>query len=684
MAGSKRRKSNRGANFRKTAQSCDNTPPILPANATSPPDDSLGGPAAPALPTENTPPDAPPDDLLGQITNCAIALSKLEPKLLSELMFQLCDELGGISQLKEIVMALRKNEAFVKIDINDPPPTASSFSLSDSSRLLRLLALEGMPSKPLDSLFMLSKEKAEFTRFSLVSNEEADFCIIYRCFKDKLKAFTNLNYREKKNSLTLPCQNTTLFRALNFLKDNKFYGTDAEFIRNSTPTSNATPSNAAPAPAPDTTIIHRLRVGNVVPDSNKLPLEIFFGEETDLKYLFRTTYPKDPVLKLFHGLRPYNFAELYDVVYCINFDRLGKDWKQKFNQFFKNVSNNIMVIKSPIMHWAALNQTTRINMKLTGKQYLTDALRKALLFLYAKREELPEKKRFVLDPNNREEILKAFNALSYLFLSNNATLQAELMMAICFKVSENGEYFETITGDSPRTLSALRWTFLKIVELNLQLHPETYTELEKNPPNFSEVNMANLIFYNSAILLKLHDGDLKTVVKRTLEFSSEGEVQLPVLLIGGKLLTTELFTETLRVATDTMVESLIDVLKILKIEPMKVLLKNDKKRFSATLSSEFASTGKGAKFFIKGEDGDVQAVWSIEKIGETIRRAIFDFDLQDLDEFLSFYQTFQEAKLVVRFMQNASRAGQFATATLGDGQHMVKIRAKVRAERASE
>ena len=168
MAGSKRRKSNRGANFRKTAQSCDNTPPILPANATSPPDDSLGGPAAPALPTENTPPDAPPDDLLGQITNCAIALSKL------------CSELGGISQLKEIVMALRVNEAFPKIEINDPPPTASSFSLSSSSRLLRLLALEGMVSKPLDSFFRLSKEKAvEFTRFSLVSNDEADFCIVY-------------------------------------------------------------------------------------------------------------------------------------------------------------------------------------------------------------------------------------------------------------------------------------------------------------------------------------------------------------------------------------------------------------------------------------------------------------------------------------------------------------------------
>ena len=224
MAGSKKNKSNRGAHLRKTGQSGDNTPPILPAKDTSPSDDSLGGPAAPALPTENTPPDAPsPADLLGQITNCAIALSKLKPEALIVEMSKLCSELGGISQLKEIVMALRVNEAFPKIEINDPPPTASSFSLSSSSRLLRLLALEGMVSKPLDSFFRLSKEKAEFTKLRLVSNDEADFCIIYRCIKNKLEAIKSHNKREKKNSLTLPCQNITLFRALNFLKDTNFF-----------------------------------------------------------------------------------------------------------------------------------------------------------------------------------------------------------------------------------------------------------------------------------------------------------------------------------------------------------------------------------------------------------------------------------------------------------------------------
>jgi len=322
MAGSKKNKSNRGAHLRKTGQSGDNTPPILPANDTSPPDDSLGGPAAPALPTENTPPDAPPADLLGQITNCAIALSKLEPKLLSELMFKLCDDLGGLEQLKEIVMALRKNEAFVKIDINDPPPTASRFSLSNSSRLLRLLALEGMTSKFLDSLFMLSEEKAvEFTRFSLVSNDEADFCIVYRSFEHMLNSFKSLNKREKKNSLTLPSQNNTLFRAVNFLKDSNFYSTDAEFIRNSTPTSNATPSNAA---RNESTIIHHSRVETDILHINELPIEIFKKVKTgtDAKHLFPTTYPKDPALKLFHEevseLDPYfPFDEFFPRFRCL-------------------------------------------------------------------------------------------------------------------------------------------------------------------------------------------------------------------------------------------------------------------------------------------------------------------------------------------------------------------------------
>ena len=82
-----------------------------------------------------------------------------------------------------------------------------------------------------------------------------------------LNSFKSLNKREKKNSLTLPSQNNTLFRAVNFLKDSNFYSTDAEFIRNSTPTSNATPSNAA---RNESTIIHQSRVETDILHINEL------------------------------------------------------------------------------------------------------------------------------------------------------------------------------------------------------------------------------------------------------------------------------------------------------------------------------------------------------------------------------------------------------------------------------
>ena len=672
--------------FQKTSNSSSNSNSNSNSNTNSSSNSSSSsnstGPPPPD-PLSTGPSDALPSSaqLIAEVSQCAHALSQLKPEKLFQELFKVCGEFGGVTLLKAIVEEARKNELFLRTDSNTPPPTDLEYDLRKSSALVRLYALESMESKPLEDVFKHTSEEPEFTRLHLVSHERgANPCPIYNIVEHKMASFKNLNLREKNNPLTHPSQNNSLFRLLSYLKQQDSFGLDIEYISR-TPDNTATNSTSTPLPVVSSAGVSHLKA-NKVQLITKLPFEVY-PKPTDTRDFFPTASPRDPALKLFQGFRVTK-TELLDLIKSVEFNNnnLDDNEKQMFNKFYGQVCEEIMLIKSPIMHWASLNNgNTRTVASQTAKGYLSNSLRKCLLYLYHKRGELPESMQFKLQPNSNEEKLKALTALSHLFLSNEAKLQHEFLMAVLFKISPTG-HFETTTGtaSSWTTLTACRWLLLKVVELVLKLQPDAFPELEKNPPDFKAYNMANLIFYFTSVMLDHYSGNTSTVINKQLILAAdEQDIQLPVFMIGEKLVTTSMFVATLEAATNAMVDQLENVLRKLNLGPLMLLLTNDKNKFGAILSSDFSATGKGATIFFK-DGGKVVRVVTIEEIAVTIREAIENLSEEGFHELIGAYQALQEAKLSVRFMTNGSRPEQFATVTFGSGSHKLTIRVKVRCE----
>ena len=674
--------------FQKTSNSSSNSNSNSNSNTNSSSNSSSSsnstGPPPPD-PLSTGPSDALPSSaqLIAEVSQCAHALSQLKPEKLFQELFKVCGEFGGVTLLKAIVEEARKNELFLRTDSNTPPPTDLEYDLRNCPALVRLYALESMESKPLEDVFKHTSEEPEFTRLHLVSHQRgANPCPIYNIVEHKMASFKNLNLREKNNPLTHPSQNNSLFRLLSYLKQQDSFGLDIEYISR-TPDNTATNSTSTPLPAASSAAAANSHLKfNEVESITRLPSQIFTSGRTDVPSFFPTTNPLDPLLKLLQGMGKYSKTDLDDLIKSVDYDNLNDDEKKMFNKFYGQLSDEFMAVNSPIMFWASINNgNTRTVASQTAKAYLSNSLRKCLLYLYNKRGELPESMQFKLQPNSNEEKLKALTALSHLFLSNKAKLQHEFLMAVLFKISPAG-HFETATGtaSSWTILTACRWLLLKVVELVLKLQPGTYPELEENPPNFKAFNMANLVFYFTSVMLDRYSGDTKTVINKKLILAAdEQDIQLPEFMIGEKLVTTSLFVATLEAATNAMVDQLGTVLDMLNLAPLMRLLTNDKRKFDAILPSDFVVTGKGATIFFK-EGGKVERVVSIEEIGVTIGEAIENLSEEGFHELIGAYQAFQEAKMAGRFMKNGSRTEQFATVTFGSGSHKLTIRVKVRCE----
>jgi len=539
----------------------------------------------------------------------------------------------------------RKEQLFPRIDSNTTPPPDHDreYDLNMSSPLVLLFAFESMESKPLEDVFKRSSKKPEFTNFHLVSHRQgANPCPIYSMVKHKMASFQDLNNRGKKNTLIITNKNNSLFRVLSYLKEKKSFGFDIEYISR-TPDITATTSTGTPLPVVSSAGFSHRKI-NEVTLIKKLPSEVYIENTNNVQVLFPTADRLDPLLKLLQGLGEVTETDLVDLINCVDYDKLNDDEKKMFNKFYLKAREQLKCVDSPVMTSAAINNgSTRTVSSQTANGYMADALRKCLLYLYHKKDKLPDSMQFQLDPDSEVDMLKFLTALSHLFLSNEPNLQHEFLMAVLFKISPAG-HLETTTGtaSSWTSLTAIRWLLLQVVELVLKLQPGAYPELEKSPANFSVLNMANLVFYLTSATRNLYSGETKTEIIKSLVLATDGnDGQLPTLRIGEKVVTTSLFVATLKAATSAMVDQLGAVLGALNLKPLMRLLTNDKKVFSAILSSNFAATGGGATILFK-KDGKVNHVLSIEEISVAIREAIAAFTPGDFHSFIGGYQAFQE------------------------------------------